>query len=380
MMHRPQRNVLFILIVVFLASSFPIRFVVAEQRSDRLPFLLTWTKITCSGCKTSDWLDKLQFTSPLEAWAVGELPPGGQGASSYSLVHSHDGGRSWQEIPDFGGYNAEPVFSFSGPQNGWVIQPQIPEAEITVMHTNDGGSNWQTLFKDELGHFNSIHFFSDRLGYAVGATSLTAIIEGRTDSNFYRTLDGGNTWKSAPLPSVGYISQMVFLTPDVGWIAGAEGPVGGLRTAAVLTTTDGGNHWERSVVETSRDVAEISDLSFSSASRGWLTAWNYNFEGTSLFSTTDGGKSWTMDVDNSFHGPGKWLNTVRFVGETLGFAFGRGRSPYLAYSIDGGAHWRKMAIPHFVNNCQTFLEALRCTATDLKSGLWMLTVRPALAH
>ena len=122
-----------------------------------------------------------------------------------------------------------------------------------------------------------------------------------------------------------FINKIFFITPEVGWIAGTNELSNDLngRVAFVLRTTDGGRSWKSCQIPTKSGVADIQDLFFLNASDGWLITWHFNNEGTHLFQTTDGGKTWLLHPDQTIQGQGRWLSVVRFLNSKVGFAFNR---------------------------------------------------------
>jgi len=161
---------------------------------------------------------------------------------------------------------------------------------------------------------------------------------------------------------------MVFLTPDNGWIAGING-----KDFLVFRTVNGGRDWEQSRTTPPHPPQRVRDLSFFDQQRGWLTTWNSNGEGTYLYSTADGGRHWTPDPGLLFQGKGKLANVVRFTSRERGFVFmdddGKNR---LAYTMDGGTHWFKEALPRSVYHCQVFKGDLLCSSP----GFRFLTLHP----
>lgn len=193
---------------------------------------------------------------------------------------------------------------------------------------------------------------------------------GTLADEIFRTDDGGRYWVETKIPDIGFIDQMVFLTPDNGWIAGVHG-----KDFLVYRTVNGGRDWEESRTTPPQSPELVRDLFFFDRQRGWLTIWNHIGEGAYLYSTVDGGKHWAPDPDLSFQGKDKQANVVRFTSRERGFVFllaGKGQSR-LAYTTDGGTHWHEQALPRFVDHCQVFAGDLMCSAPP---GFHLLTLHP----
>ena len=116
-----------------------------------------------------------------------------------------------------------------------------------------------------------------------------------------------NTWvKQTP----GYsenLKKVIFVDSLYGWVAGDSG--------IIIHTSNGGNNW----VTQKRNPAEyIFDFFFLNRLYGWGIAWRTS--GTMmqslLYSTTNGGNSWTASV---YTDSTTLLNTVYFLNSSTGF-------------------------------------------------------------
>jgi photosystem II stability/assembly factor-like uncharacterized protein len=312
------------------------------QKSGKPPFELTWTNGRCVGCKIAAGLGEIQFVSRSEVWGVGlkdEL-----NAVITILVHSTDAGRTWREVPQSQQYtdpDGRLAFSFLDVMRGWVARRDPTDEEPKMISTRDGGQHWQIVSEQFLQH---MHMVDDRSGYGTVAEA------------FFRTNDGGRSWVETKIPDIRFIDRMVFLTPDNGWVAGIDG-----KDFLVFRTVNGGRDWEQSRTTPPQPPARVRDLSFFDQQRGWLTIWNHI--------------NWTPDPDPSFQGKDKQANVVRFTSRERGFVFlleGTGQSR-LMYTMDGGTHWFRQALPRFVYDCQVFEGDLLCSSAP---GFRLLTVHP----
>jgi len=326
------------------------------QKSGKPPFELTWTNGRCVGCKIAAGLGEIQFVRRSEAWAVGSK--GELNEVNTILVHSTDAGRTWREVPQTHQYtdpDGRLAFSFLDAARGWVASRNYTDDEPKLIDTRDGGRHWQTVSQQDL---QRIQMVDGSRGY------------GTLAQEFFRTNDGGRSWVETKIPDIRFIDRMVFLTPDNGWIAGADG-----KDFFVFRTVNGGRDWEQSRTTPPQPPERVRDLFFFDQHRGWLTIWNHNDEGTYLYSTVDGGKHWMPDPDLSFQGKGKQANVVRFTSRERGFVFlleGTGQSR-LMYTMDGGTYWFRQALPRFVYDCQVFEGDLLCSSAP---GFRLLTVHP----
>ena len=154
----------------------------------------------------------------------------------------------------------------------------------------------------------------------------------------------------------------------------------------MLRTTVGGQVWATFQIPSETGVAEVRDLFFLNESCGWLVTWHYNNDGTHLYVTTDGGRTWRMHPDRTIQGPGKWLSVVRFLNSKTGFAFSRDdqvdavveppavgvvavakagptHSGQLLYTDDGGEHWRPRPLDAWDLRLSSLGQELGCSAS-----------------
>src|SRR6185437_11834034 len=101
-----------------------------------------------------------------------------------------------------------------------------PADDPKVIHTFNGGRHWESISQESL---QIIQFFDGQHGYGAEVTK------------FLRTVDGGRTWTETQIPRIRAIDRMLFLSRDVGWIAGTDG-----TNLFVFRTTDGGRSWRES--------------------------------------------------------------------------------------------------------------------------------------
>jgi photosystem II stability/assembly factor-like uncharacterized protein len=362
---------------------------VALGQSSSAPFDLLWTPGSCLNCRIVQQLGDLGSFSAGSVLAGGYFfPTEGQGSGDYSVVRSRDGGRHWTEIAKSRMHATGPSISFLNEKTGWISGESMDASEW-ILRTDDAGSHWRKLSE----HFiQGMEFITPLVG--VGSE-----FDGNT-SEFAKTTDGGRTWHRSAVPDVKFISRIVFITPEIGWIAGTNALSDDLngRVAYVLRTVDGGRSWKSCQIPSENRVADIQDLFFLNASDGWLITWHFNNEGTHLFRTTDGGRTWLPHPDPTIQGPEKWLSVVRFLNSRIGFAFSRDEqiddeveppamgvvanpetgpsdTGKLLYTDDGGDHWQTHPLGAWVSDCKIVGSELGCAASKEKPGFWLLHIR-----
>jgi gliding motility-associated-like protein len=181
----------------------------------------------------------------------------------------------------------------------WVVgnnTSAIPAASRTskVFRSVDGGLTWTVNGNFPVGSlsqtFTEIEFPSRQVGYVAG-----------NRDTIWKTTDAGATWFKLPLPSPGNpisisnINDMFALDDNTVFLVGFG--FGATTRNVVYKTTDGGNTW----TDINSNIGLLmgasiggsqgnSTVMFHDANNGYVCS------GTgSLFKTTNGGTSWTLD-------------------------------------------------------------------------------------
>lgn len=125
-----------------------------------------------------------------------------------------------------------------------------------------------------------------------------------------------------------YLYSIKAVSQTVAWAAGAGG--------RVLRTVNGGNTWT-SVGGGNIGTADIYNIDAISASTAFVTT---SPAATYIFRTTNGGTSW----DTVFTQPGGFINAIRMVDATNGFATGDPVGNWTVLkTTNGGASWARIA-------------------------------------
>jgi photosystem II stability/assembly factor-like uncharacterized protein len=174
-----------------------------------------------------------------------------------------------------GGTSADSQTQQSGPPPSpapGVLAWAVGE-EGDVLATSDGGAQWTRLafFLHESGV--DIDFSDARSGWLA------------TDSGtILRSADGGRHWKVAKVFSQ-QVKALAAGDADHAWVVcNATGAAGEPTGAYVFRTSDGGVTWDR----TGFGDAQLSDVSFTDARHGVLVALDR------IWTTRDGGSRWVL--------------------------------------------------------------------------------------
>ena len=182
-----------------------------------------------------------QFFTTMKGWGVTQ-----QGSN---LLITEDGGQTWLDatptelfpLPaDITSLSTDPFFLDES--TAW-FSPNARDSAV-VYHTQDGGRNWETAsspFDNARFYFLNLEdgFAMEDLGAAAGSHYVA----------LYKTSDGGNSWvqvfthepgESKSLPESGSKSGLTFLDEEKGWVGGV---IPMTDYFYLYTTTDGGITW-----------------------------------------------------------------------------------------------------------------------------------------
>lgn len=197
-----------------------------------------------------------------------------------------------------------------------------------LVKTVDGGATWTGI---DMRPFACLlvdtMFTSRQRGWVVGGRkpdpSVPAGDDGRANVKpvVLLTEDGGQTWVDR---LAGIQDQLAF--GEWGWkIQFVDDRTGfvsleSFAQGAILKTTDGGQSWERLVVNDPQHNANLEGIGFVDGRHGWVGGWGTpDFTGGHSSETDDGGRTW-RDANHI----GTFINRFRFFGRPAqsGYAAG----------------------------------------------------------
>lgn len=287
----------------------------------------TWQDVTPDALKAIDGklqIRRAEFFAPGQAavaYKFGEVANSTWTSDIYRVrvVHTATGGKSWTEASIDTVYEfVEPVsIGFTGPRDGWLlVRPEYPVRSDTgaLYRTADGGSNWNKVADTGTGlpSTQGVTFTDATTGWALGERNRA----------LWQTADGGKSWRKvyeAP-PDQLLAGLPQFTGPKEGYLTlrSVKGP-----QTMLLATTDGGVTWEKRSTHAGFGAATFLDRD---------TGWIWEYEGSTLHVTRDGGRTWTAyPFDQDKVG----VRQVQFVSPQTAFVANR----KLYTTADGGKSW-----------------------------------------
>jgi len=227
---------------------------------------------------------------------------------------------------------------FAGPDSVWLVN-----SNGQIMHTDDGGDSWQEQFHDEGLYLRSVAFASDTRGWVGTLTASKRLLE---------TSDGGATWTPvAGLPSLApsAICGLSVVNESVVYASGTNYPN---RPARVMKTVDGGASWQG--FDMVPHASLLVDTYFPTPERGWVVGGKAQGPNPTrddvkavVLHTTDGGRTWVNQIAalTDELPLGEWGWKINFLDDRVGFvsleSFERGA---ILKTIDGGGSWTRFDI------------------------------------
>jgi photosystem II stability/assembly factor-like uncharacterized protein len=322
----------------------------------------TWRRASLPVAQTPDRPLPVFVLDATHAWVITVTPGSVDSGNGPAFDHVHlivnrtgDGGQTWQtaSVPgDYPDTERSVVFADAGHGYLMVSGGRTNQGSSTILRSEDGGATWTIAQAVEAGDQGSL---GSLLAVSEG-TTLWAAAQGEAGPVNHPILavsrDGGRTWATVGLPGVlsrwGGAQNLplgppAFLTGELGLFAltssdeATTGDTSGNPRTLVYSTADGGNTWTQ---RASVAFDAGGSMAFLSA-----TGWIASVQGlpATLEVTTDGGATW--QAVNPTGVPAGSFETIAAIDGTrlLGLILTGGNSgnPHvLALSADGGATWQ----------------------------------------
>jgi photosystem II stability/assembly factor-like uncharacterized protein len=275
----------------------------------------------------------LEMINAQSGWAVTEQ----------AVVRTGDGGLTWNglNLPDVTdiGYNS--TFFALDENIAWVLaaDPQAPVHAGTLYRTEDGGQHWDSIPVPFSG--GKLDFVNAEQGWMMLSLGVAT---GSMGVSIFRTGDGGATWAEVytndpslsdagdSLPFSGIKSNLIAKDGQTAWVAGV---IYAPETIYLYKSTDGGQSWVSQPLPAAPSMqnteASTNGPLLLSASDAILPV---HFSGetqrTGFYISHDGGESWDFNTMM----PG--IGIADFVSPADGFYWSGEK---LFTTVDGGATW-----------------------------------------
>ncbi len=222
----------------------------------------SWERQTGGGTMTGKGV---AFINPDTGWVVGD----------HGVYKTINGGGDWVLQTDLQALNYNHIF-FLNERHGWMVG-----LNGRIMHTSDGGASWFLQTNNYTGSIDRIEFADSVNGWLAGYDS------GSRNYYLYHTTTGGTNWSLQHTGTGFAVYDFAVISPSECWVAG-----GSVNTTPqhplLLHTLDGGANWN----DVSPNVSyELHGLVWFDSNHGTICGSN-----GMILTTTDGGTMWSRTV------------------------------------------------------------------------------------
>lgn len=194
------------------------------------------------------------------------------------VLRTEDTGKTWKRLSPSTSSN---LFAITMHDADHAVMMSFPR---TIWRTSNGGTSWDSLSipttKDI--SISTVYHFPPAIFMAVLASY-------ERDSATMISHDNGKSWQRYPYP----ISprSIIFLDSLTGWSCGSKATGGGFYNDFITHTTDGGKTWNVQLDSLIGEPFGLSDIAFADRKNGVAAG-----TGAKMLRTTDGGATWTFEA------------------------------------------------------------------------------------
>jgi len=244
----------------------------------------------------NSFLRSVAFADTLRGWAGALVPLDPVRASA-------DGGVTWSPVP-IAGPRVRGICGLCVASDSVIVGVGMYAGWPRYVRSTDGGRFWTATDLSAWARaLVDCHFVSPDSGFVVGADD--SVLE-RARAVVLWTDDGGSSWELRHLGSqVGqWAWKISFPTRAVGYVSLESFQ----NFPTYLKTEDGGAHWSEGTFVRDRQQG----VGFATATLGWIGG-----SASTVYRTRDGGQSWERD---DF---GVEVNSFHMLSDVQGYAVGR---------------------------------------------------------
>jgi photosystem II stability/assembly factor-like uncharacterized protein len=233
----------------------------------------------------------LQYTAPqyLRSIEFANDTLGFCGSLNNALYRTTNGGSTWVNISSSIQPPPTGICGLSIPNAQTIYGCGIWSSPAYIIRSNDGGSTWSHIDMSAYAHaLVDIHFLSPDTGFVTGTSANES--EGGI---VLRTTNGGASWQ--PVHTTGVVGDIIWKIQvlDAVHCYGSVYGIGVAQDTRMIRSSDGGLSWEGR--EVAAHFTYTEGMGFIDPLHGWVGG------DAELFSTSDGGDTWTSTVMGQAH-------------------------------------------------------------------------------
>jgi len=201
-----------------------------------------------------------------------------------------------------------------GVVSGYYINVILPYG--CIYYTTNGGTSWSEASisgSTFLKLFSYLHFPDEEHGWVIA-----------TGPKIFKTTDGGINWfEQASLDTTYPLRNIFFLDTLTGWVVGGTtDTITNIAEQGVIAkTTDGGNTW---TTQMENYPLEIEAVYFTTPDNGWAVGYKDPDSPGYFLHTTDGGTTWSEIPGPAATNGNYGLYDIKFLSDQEAWAVGGG--------------------------------------------------------
>lgn len=208
---------------------------------------------------------------------------------------------------------------------GWAVKG----GGGAVFKTTNGGINWTQLplSNPNNEYYRNIEFLNENVGFL-----------GTLTNNFYKTVDGGNSWQK--IQNISPYPQAICGLDTVG-ASTVYGCGAWFQPAYIIKSTDSGNTWQ--FIDMSAYAIALVEILFVNENIGYVSG--TDSQGGVILKTYDGGTSWTKIYGSNIPDEYVWKMQIM---DNMMFGSIASYTPHsgkLLKSTNGGLTWETKDFP-----------------------------------
>lgn len=250
------------------------------------------------------WIDSIYFLDANRGWASTNLKKYVEGSSSAILLHTIDGGHSWQEWSSLESLKVRGLFGihFKKSGAGFAAGVVMPGQYGVVLRTEDFGKTWKLEQTIESADYFRATAVNRTTNWAL---SHHKILLGENGRNWKTVFDNSDLWLGMSIASPTEASVIAVLDLGKGFVF----------------SEDKGQTWEVIPLPPPyENNVRFLAVNFADPRHGWAVGVKITAENNygAIFATDDGGKTWKFD--SQLNSP---LGDISITGSKA-FVIGRG--------------------------------------------------------
>ncbi len=243
----------------------------------------TWRLTHALNPQLTTFVQEVEFVDDRHGWI----------ALYGGVAFTDDGGETWRERV----FNVRvEAADMAGANDVWIIVPELSNPQsYRLIHSTDGGFTWEDVVPGGIERPQHLEFVDADHGW------YTDVLCAESECNrvLFATSDGGTTWQEHVIESgAAGASDLTFVDPMNGWIS-SWSCSGTACSSRALHTEDSGHTWQVQLPEPGTVSEEIyaGTFDFIDAETGWFVLNPSRGQGIGggppprmvIYRTTDGG-------------------------------------------------------------------------------------------